>query len=216
MKTYTKLISLVLVALVQMPLASAATFPGSDIVNITTFLSDDTYFNGYTELNAIDFSGEWQYTAIAHESGNLNTVSMTTGIPNSTTFATNYYNNFGEWKDIDFSSEKLFFEDSNGPYNVELDPFSTANDSFFRVFQLTADSNSLSYLGSNSLTLALGTIIVGFNDNGLSLGDADYDDIIVALQPISPVPIPASIWLFGTALLGFAGLVRKRKANRKV
>jgi len=213
MKTYTKLLSLVLIALVQIPLANAATFPGRDIVNITTFLNDATYFNGYTELNRIDFSGEWQYSALAYESGNINTVSMTTGAPNSTTFSTRFHSNFGEWKDIDFSSEKLFFEDSNGPYNVELDPFSESNRSFFRVFQLTADSNYLSYLGSNAQTLALGTIIVGFNDNGLRLGDADYDDIIVALQPVSAVPIPAAGWLFGTALLGLAGLYRRKKAS---
>ena len=59
MKTYTKLLSLVLIALVQIPLANAATFPGRDIVNITTFLNDATYFNGYTELKRIDFSGRW-------------------------------------------------------------------------------------------------------------------------------------------------------------
>lgn len=211
MKTYTKLISIALIVLAQMPLASAATFPGSNIANITSYLSDATYFNGYSELNAIDFSGEWQYTALAYESGNINTVSMTTGAPNSATFSTGSHSNFGEWKGINFSSEKLFFEDSNGPYNVELDPFSTSNDAFFRVFQLTADSNSLSYLGGNSLTLTQGTIIVGFNDNGLSLGDADYDDIIIALQPMSAVPIPAAAFLFAPALLGFMGLRRKAK-----
>ena len=211
MNTYTKLISLALIALVQIPLATAATFPGSNIADITTYLGNSTYFNGYTELNAIDFAGEWQYTALAYESGNINTVSLTTGTPDSSTFSTGSSSNFGQWKDINFSSQTMFFEDSNGPYNVELDPFSTTNSSFFRVFQLTDDSNELSYLGSNSLTLTLGTIIVGFNDNGSNIGDGDYDDIIVALQPMSAVPLPAAAFLFAPALLGFMGLRRKAR-----
>lgn len=73
---------------------------------------------------------------------------------------------------------------------------------------MTNDSNLLSYLGDNALTLAAGTIIVGFNDNGIDLGDADFDDIIVALQP---VPVPAAAFLFAPTLLGFMGLRRKNK-----
>ena len=206
MKIFTTLLGLSFLTLAQLPLASAATFPGSNIDNIETYL--DAYSNGYTELNAIDFSNQWQYTAIAYESGNINTVSMTTGTPDSTTFSTASHSNFGEWKSIDFSSGQLFFEDSDGPINIELDPFSSANDAYFRVFELSA-ATTLSYL--NDLTLSVGTIIIGFNDNGLGLGDADYDDIIVALKPISAVPIPAAAFLFAPALLGFMGLRRKAK-----
>jgi len=215
MKTFAKLLSAALIALVQIPMASAATFPGSNIANIYTYLNDATYFNGYTELTAQDFSGDWQYTALAYESGNINTVSMTTGSPDSTTFSTASHSNFGAWKDIDFDSDKLYFEDSNGPYNVELDPFSPSNSAYFKVFQLTSDSNLLAYLGSNALTLEAGTLIVGFNDNGLSLGDGDYDDIIVAMKSVSPVPVPAAVWLFGSALLGLVGMHRRKRAITK-
>tara|TARA_R110001606_G_scaffold395213_1_gene567082 strand:+ start:83369 stop:84001 length:633 start_codon:yes stop_codon:yes gene_type:complete len=206
MKLFTTLLSLGLLTLAQLPLASAGTLPGSNIDNVTTYLNE--YTNGYTELSSLDFYGKWQYTAIAYESGNTNTISLTeNGTP---TFSTASNASFGTWEDINFSSEQLFFEDSDGPSNVELDPFSAANSSYFRVFQLTADSDILNYLG-NSFTLALGTIIVGFNDNGLGLGDADYDDMIVALKPVSAVPIPAAAFLFAPALLGFMGLRRKAK-----
>jgi hypothetical protein len=30
-------------------------------------------------------------------------------------------------------------------------------------------------------------------------------------EPLNPVPVPASIWLFGTALIGFIGVSRRRK-----
>jgi len=213
MKTISRLFSLVFVTLT----VSLPAFAGSLPYNIGTvedYLNNSTYFNGFTELNAIDFSGQWQYTAIAYESGNINIASIneastTNGTPDSTTFSTADASNFGTWKNIDFSTEQLYFEDSNGPYNVKLDPIS--NDNYFRVFQLTAASNPLDYLDGN-LTLALGTIIVGFNDNGLSGGDSDYDDIIVALQPVNPVPIPAALLMFAPALLGFFGFRRKMQA----
>ncbi len=206
MKIVTTLLSLSLLTLAQLPLASAGTLPGSNIDSVTTYL--DQYANGYTELNALDFYGKWQYTAIAYESGNINTVSQTGS--STPTFSTASNGSFGTWEDINFSSEQLFFEDSNGPYNIKLDPFSEAISSYFRVFQLTADSDILSYLG-NRFSLALGTVIVGFNDNGLGLGDADYDDIIVALKPVSAVPIPAAALLFAPVLLGFIGLRRRAK-----
>ena len=206
MKKMITLLSLAFLALMQVPL-QAASLPGGGIADIDSYLS--TYSNGHIELNAIDFSNQWRYTAIAYESGNTNTVSMTTG--GIVSFSTASDSNFGTWKNIDFSTEQLYFED-NDPVDIALDPFSVANKDFFRVFELTADSDLLSYLGVNALTLAAGTIIVGFNDNGVNLGDADYDDIIIALQP---VPIPAAAFLFAPALLGFMGL-RRRATNKTV
>tara|TARA_R110001606_G_scaffold395664_1_gene568340 strand:- start:18964 stop:19605 length:642 start_codon:yes stop_codon:yes gene_type:complete len=209
MKKVTTVMSLAFLALTQVNSASASSLPGAGIDNITTYL-DSAYFNGYVELNNFDFSNVWKYTAIAYESGNQNTVSINSGPgwnPADASFTTANDSNFGQWSNVNFSTEQLYFEDDN-PTDIGLDPFTIANSSFFRVFQLTSDSNSLSYLGGNALTLALGTIIVGFNDNGLGLGDGDFDDIIVALQP---VPIPAAAFLFAPALIGFMGLRRRAK-----
>ena len=36
-----------------------------------------------------------------------------------------------------------------------------------------------------------------------------FDNIVV--NPVSPVPLPAAVWLFGSALIGFVGLGRRRK-----
>ena len=202
--------SLALLALVQISSASAASLPVSGITDVTTYLDDVTYFNGYVELNTFDFTGQWRYTAIAYESDNENTVSINDGPgwnPLDASFTTANATNFGQWAGVNFDTEQLFFED-NDPTDIALDPFSAVNAPFFRIFQLTSDSNPLSYLGANALTLAAGTIIVGFNDNGINLGDADYDDIIVALQP---VPLPAAAFLFAPALLAFMGLRRKVK-----
>ena len=48
--------------------------------------------------------------------------------------------------------------------------------------------------------------LVGFNDGGAN--DADFDDYVVGISEVSPVPVPAAAWLFGTALFGFAGFRR--------
>lgn len=42
------------------------------------------------------------------------------------------------------------------------------------------------------------------------------DDISLNRSYISPVPVPAAAWLFGTALIGLAGLSRRRKAKAGV
>jgi len=44
---------------------------------------------------------------------------------------------------------------------------------------------------------------------GDGFGDTDYDDMVVKVEAFSAVPVPAAIWLFGTALIGFVGLSRR-------
>ena len=49
--------------------------------------------------------------------------------------------------------------------------------------------------------------LVGFNDGGSD--DADFDDTVFGVSEVSAVPVPAAAWLFGSALIGFAGFRRK-------
>lgn len=59
--------------------------------------------------------------------------------------------------------------------------------------------------------------LLGFNDSyvkgpNVTLGDSDYDDYVVGVNfTPSPVPLPAAAWLFGSALLGFSSLTKRRK-----
>jgi hypothetical protein len=45
------------------------------------------------------------------------------------------------------------------------------------------------------------------NEKGVLGADPNY----TVLVGISPVPVPAAVWLFGTALVGFIGVSRRRK-----
>ena len=49
----------------------------------------------------------------------------------------------------------------------------------------------------------------GTSDNLIDLGASGFQNI-----ELSPVPLPAAAWLFGTALLGFAGAKRARRRVR--
>jgi hypothetical protein len=45
----------------------------------------------------------------------------------------------------------------------------------------------------------------------LFASDALYRESGLAIAPVSPVPVPAAIWLFGTGLIGLIGFTKRRK-----
>lgn len=211
-------------------LAVAGSFGMDGITDIWDFL--DTNFNGYNEIDPDDgynFQGPWDYTAIAYEAGNNNVVRAGTPINNQMDYQFSNddvdgtdpeYLAFGEWDRVVFGddnegnppSDNLRFKDASDdapkplldPYPNNLWPGQDTEE-YLKLFQLTADSNKLDWLGD--MVLGEGTIIVGFNDN-LDGGDNDFDDIVVAMKP---VPEPGTILLLGAGLMGLAGLRRKMK-----
>jgi hypothetical protein len=51
------------------------------------------------------------------------------------------------------------------------------------------------------------------DQSGSPFGEADIDAVgaISSAPPVNPVPVPAAVWLFGTALIGFVGMSRRTK-----
>lgn len=64
------------------------------------------------------------------------------------------------------------------------------------------------------MALELGdALITSFGFENSTPGSVDiihFDHLAIGSSP-SAVPVPAAVWLFGTALIGFVGLSRRRK-----
>lgn len=182
--------------------------------DINGFLANGAFPGIETSISNIDFNGQWMYTAIGRESGNKNDIDQATNagagsLDTSLAFSTTDTSNWGVWDTVDFDTENLFFEDSNGPWNIALDSLlGVINSDGFKIFRVT-ENTTLTYLAGNaSLSLLVGDIIVGFNDNHIGNSDGDYDDIIIAMRA-TPVPAPGSFALLGLGLIGLVFLRRK-------
>jgi len=61
------------------------------------------------------------------------------------------------------------------------------------------DLNGIDLSGAGGVTVVLGV--------GLDQGSADF----ALAGALAPVPVPAAVWLFGSGLLGLAGVARRKK-----
>ena len=192
MKNFLKLLAVASVALAPLSQASAAS-----ITNLTDYVTSQDA--GAVLLSEFNLGGLRDYTAIDNESGHTNTTSLT--VNGVATFSTANTAEFGTWKEVNFSTDNIFFNDTTdgNPVNVALNPY--AGSDRFQVFQLSQA------VTLNEIFFREGSLIIGFGDG---LGDSDYDDLIIG---VSAVPVPAAAFLFAPALLGFMGLRRKAKKS---
>ena len=42
--------------------------------------------------------------------------------------------------------------------------------------------------------------------------DGDFNDMVLMVESVQPVPVPAAVWLFGSGLLGLVGIARRKAA----
>lgn len=95
-------------------------------------------------------------------------------------------------------------------FDSGFETFLTAGTYFFTisVFDNFADS---------SLNLFSGTSPFGTGTYGQTSGSGLYYsqwlDGVDSAEVLNPVPVPAAAWLFGSALLGFAGWARKKNKS---
>ncbi len=57
--------------------------------------------------------------------------------------------------------------------------------------------------GTNDWLIAFDGILHG-------AGQLDFNDAVILVESVKPVPLPAAVWLFGTGLIGLMGVARRR------
>jgi hypothetical protein len=95
----------------------------------------------------------------------------------------------------------------------------------------SATDSILDYVATNTDGFVFAAHISGFEDLNpnppvdgcvdLNPPDEDWSpqcniltSVYVATDSLTPVPVPAAVWLFGSGLLGLAGIARRRNAQR--
>ena len=110
-----------------------------------------------------------------------------------------------------------FNRDSAKAYDVVSKGFNNTNAYRYKLnFNLDAAQTTAFMNNSN--------VVVDFADGVMALcgwwnygnciadeGDAPYAQVDYTYE-VSSVPVPAAVWLFGSALLGLAGVARRKKA----
>ncbi len=93
----------------------------------------------------------------------------------------------------------------------------------FPIGPVPISTTSFNAAGATGYGTTLGQLSLGTDDgiggspidNGVfSTFNANFDFTSLTVAPIALVPVPAAVWLFGSGLLGLAGLARRRKIKK--
>jgi hypothetical protein len=111
-----------------------------------------------------------------------------------------------EWN---FLSERIYNAGGGyGKFGLEYSGTGDTRTSYLSFTIHNYGDDLLTYALENDEGYAFATHIADFDDGYGNLTSGKFS---ASLSPsISPVPIPAAAWLFGSALLGFVGFARRR------
>jgi hypothetical protein len=193
----TKITTLILSFMLASAVPALASSYPYNISNLEAYIT-----NGgatYTTYSAADISGTYDVTALGWEAFLWSRFQV-----DGTTLFSNVL-----WNTADFGTTVYDVDLANASfgsfYIFAWSDFGIDNTAHVKIYQLTSAWTGI--LNGNDVTLAAGTLILGYND--INLG-GDYDDLIIAA---APTPIPGAAWLLGTGVLGLFGL-RRRLRNQ--
>ncbi len=174
--------------------------------------STNTFTNvgslGINNMNALTFNGSTLYGA-GYGSGNLYTINTSSG--SATSLGTGSYASAG---DLAFDAGGSLYLAANTSPNdtlVELDP---TNGSSTLIGGMGIDNSyGLAFVDSvmYGVSSAGGLYIVNTNTGATtSIGPITGISGAIYGATVSAIPVPATVWLFASGLLGLIGFSRKR------
>lgn len=98
------------------------------------------------------------------------------------------------------------FLDENSNYTDNINLFSNVSTIYWTAVEDASNTDFAWYFDSSSTT-GVGTTFQSNNQKTTYL-----KAWAVRTGDVSPVPVPAAVWLFGSGLLGLAGLARRKKS----
>ncbi|MCP4310957.1 MAG: hypothetical protein GY790_06815 [Bacteroidetes bacterium] len=179
-KLFSKLVFTLIISVMLTAEVCAYTYPTSLISNLGNFVGS----SGSLYTGAL--SGTFSVAGVGYEASYFNT--FTGGgsvIFNSSMTPDGTWSTHFDWSTAGFSSDQ-----------------GAGKADHYQVYKLTETWSP----AGTGLSFDQGTFIIGYGDG---LGDGDYDDLIIAANP---VPVPAAVWLFGSGLLGLIGYSRRKTA----
>lgn len=114
----------------------------------------------------------------------------------------------GSYSSASITIKTLGMADIYGPYDVLVDGVVVGSMPLDGFGHILVDTFTF---GLDVLLLADGLLDVSISTVTGDLWAIDYSEVTAEMGDLSPVPVPAAVWLFGTALAGFAGFGRFKK-----
>ena len=134
--------------------------------------------------------------------------------------------------DFDFTTTGTFaiFDDSNLALDPSLGFLELDKDGFDRVtftelgsgdWSLTGDKGSFVLSDSSAFIIGVSPAFAWLGDDGIDVANSSpaanvysllfaNGNVSLTLVDVTPVPVPAAVWLMGSGLLGLAGVARRR------